>query len=301
MRRMDRYSEDVPQLKRSEKNQELYQDVATNPKYTNITDVRNANAYELNTAKDTPPTREAYQKKRLYQDIEDVPKTKKDLDNFNYLYPKREKKIYDINSVLEEARKNREEKDELDEKRKLKYTSYNILAGINLEELAKYREDKKNRAATPEEEEIRELVDTIASKTLAGEMSKDETVEILSDLLATNILDKVDSPEEIDRKQQASAENNKDPEIIESFPADDDEKNTTQEETYDIDTKKDTTDTPTMDNSFYTKSMDLSNEDLELSKDFEEKKLPLPLKILIFLLIIAIIVIAVYFIYLKIK
>lgn len=30
---------------------------------------------------------------------------KKELDNFNYLYPKQEKKIYDINSVLEDEEK----------------------------------------------------------------------------------------------------------------------------------------------------------------------------------------------------
>ena len=49
----------------------------------------------------------------------------------DYVIPYENNKVYDINSVLEEARKNRKEKDELEEKRKLKNTSYNILADLN--------------------------------------------------------------------------------------------------------------------------------------------------------------------------
>ena len=48
MRRMDRYKDETPDRpNRYEKNQELYQDIATNTKYTNITDVTNSNAFEL--------------------------------------------------------------------------------------------------------------------------------------------------------------------------------------------------------------------------------------------------------------
>ena len=42
---------------------------------------------------------------------------------------------------------------------------------------------------------IRELIDTIASKTLAGEIDKATSVNLLSDLMATNLLDKVDGME----------------------------------------------------------------------------------------------------------
>ena len=144
MRRMDRYKDESPnRINRLEKNQDLYQDLANNTKYTNITDVSNANAFELTKDSGDISSRESYQQMRKYGGMQDVPKVKKELDDFNHIYQKKEKKIYDINSVLEEARKNRDEKDDLEEKRKLKYTSYNILAGINLEELAKYREEKK--------------------------------------------------------------------------------------------------------------------------------------------------------------
>lgn len=297
MKRMDRYEEENhSRLKRSEKNKELYQDLASNPKYTNITDVTNSNTYELDT-KDTPDnlSREHYQQLRKYKDIENVPKVKKELDDFNYLYPKKEKKVYDINSVLEEARNSRTEKDELEEKRKLKYTSYNILAGVNLEELAKYREEKKKRGTTPEEEEIRELMDTIASKTLAGELSKEATVELLSDLMATNMLDKVGSPDEIDNKEAV---------VVEAKEIEEEqEKDKEQVNLEEIQEKasEELGDNKDVDKDFYSKSMDLSGADLEMSDDFQDKGLPIGLKIIIFLLIIIVLALAGYFIYLKVK
>ena len=287
MRRMDRYKDEtLNKTNRLEKNQELYQDVANNPKVTNITDVTNANAYDL-TKTEHESSRESYQQMRKYGGMEDVPKVKKELDDFNYLYPKKEKRIYDINSVLEEARKNRQEKDDLEEKRKLKYTSYNILAGINLEELEKYREEKKNRAKTPQEEEIHDLMDTFVSKTLAGEISKEETVDLLSDLMATNMMDKVVPADEIGGVEE---EEDKEPTIIstETISIDQTEEIPTEEiqtverealHTEDIEeelekTEEQTVTNKVLDKDFYTKSMDLSTSDLEMSDEFEDKGLP---------------------------
>lgn len=285
MRRMDRYSDDNTKISRSLKNQELYQDVVNNPKVTNITDVRNANAYEINTTSSSQPSRESYQRMRRYQDVESVPRVKKELDDFNHLYPKKENKIYDINSVLEEARKNRKDVDQLEEKRKLKYTSYNILSGINLEELMKYREEKKKRQATPEEEGIRELIDTIASKTLAGEIDKETTVDLLSDLMATSALDKVEAPDEIDE--------------------DEEEEDTTDEITVpDINIQEelekhidDTVNTSKVDKDFYTKSMDLSEEDFETGDEIAEGGLSIGAKLFFAILIIAILAAVGFFIY----
>ena len=280
MRRMDRYKEENTKISRSEKNQELYQDVVTNPKYTNITDVRNVNAYEIGSQGSSNHSRENYQNIKRYQE---PPKVKRELDDFNHLYPKNEKKIYEINPVLEDARKNRKDLDELEEKRKLKYTSYNILAGINLEELQKYREEKKKRQATPEEESIHELMDTIASKTLAGELDKETTVDLLSDLMATNMLDKVASPEEIDKTQAEATV----PEMIVDNLIEEVDKQKDQE----------VEDTSKVDKDFYTKSMDLSEEDFEMSNDFADKGLPLGVKILIVIIILAVIAVAAYYIY----
>ena len=53
------------------------------------------------------------------------------------------------------------------------------------------------------------------------------------------------------------------------------------------------------DTDFYTKSMDLSNEDFETDTDFQEKKMPLALKIFLVILVIASIAVTGYFIWKK--
>lgn len=310
MRRMDRYSENTNTSgsSRISKNQELYQNFSTNSIYTNITDVTNANAYEINNNRTSHTTREEYQNLRKFQDVEPLPRSKKELEDVNYLYQRKENKVYDINSVLEEARKNKE-KDALEEKRKLKNNAYNILSGKNKEALEKYREEKKKRLTTPEEEEIRELIDTIASKTLAGEIDKATSVDLLSDLMATNVLDKVD-PQKVDEPTIT--------EVVEvteevEVPEDEkiDEKLSLSKEILDNEQVKKLNDTTTgnlsikeqfekKDNDFYTRSMDLSDKDFNLKDDFKEKSLPIGVKILIFLLVIAVVAATVYFIHQKI-
>ena len=312
MSRMDRYKSETSPLSRTSKNQELYQNVSNNTIYANITDVTNANAFEINNNnnnnKTSRTTRESYQQMKKYQNVEPIPRTRKELDDFNYLYPKKENKVYDINSVLEAARKNRVEKDNKEEKRKLKNNAYNILSGVNKEALEKYREEKKKRMLTPEEEEIRELVDTIASKTLAGEIDKATSVDLLSDLMATNMLDKVSASSELDKEETKTEEIK---EEKEETTTEEIKKEETKEEKSVMlsktqlqeinDRKEEKVDTlKEKDPDFYTRSMDLSDKDFDLGDDFKEKSLPLGVKILIFLIIVIIILITAYIIYKKI-
>ena len=360
MRRMDRYNdENTVTEKRSYKNQDLYQSVV-NTKTTdisNIADVASSNAFEIQTSNGTAITsREKYHQMKKYQNIEPVPRVKKELDDFNYLYKTKEKKVYDINSVLEEARKNRKEKDELEEKRKLKNTSYNILADLNKEELEKYREEKKKRSLeNTETNELREIIDTITTKTLAGEIDQETSVNLLSDLMATNMLDIVKPQDEIDEENNEiileretiiveEPEEYEKPEIIQTEDITAEYKKLIDDEDYTEDEKEETTEMAEVKElyenieenltksqklfnkseikealekeqeketeeekqerqeeieAFYTKSLDLSDEEIEMSDDFKEKKLPLGVKILIFLVIVAIIVATGYFIYLK--
>ncbi len=311
MRRMDRYKEeDINKSSRTDINQELYQNVSSNAIYTNITDVTNANAFEISSQSAQGTTREAYQQMQKYQTMEPVPKTRKDLDDFNYLYQNKENKIYDINSFLEEARKKRIEKDEKEEKRKLKNNDYNILSDVNKEKLEQYREEKKKRIMTPEEEE---LIDTIVSKTLAGEIDKATSVDLLSDLMATNLLDTVSGSEEISAETEEVAE--EEPTIIKTetkieIPKEEVKEETTEteevqpapaEDTEKVeeDKQENTTEDALKgkDPDFYTRSMDLSDKDFNMSDDFKEKQLSLPMKIFIFLLILAVIAVSSYFIY----
>lgn len=308
MKRMDRYNEDNnSRLSRIEKNKDLYQDFSMNAIYTNITDVTNSNVYEINPNTDNSrTTREAYQQLTEYQDVE-LPKEKKELEDVNYLKDRQENKIYDINSVLENARKNREGKDELDEKRKLKNNAYNILSGKNRKELEKYREERKKRLATPEEEELRELIDTIASKTLAGEIDKETTVDLLADLMATNVLDKVDGSEEFEKVTTTHEITKVDGEAVEeklkvtTETIEPKEESNALSDTSDITTEASIKEEQKIDKvkdpDFYTRSMDLSDKDFEMSDDFKEDKVPLGLKIIIFILIVIIVGIVAFIIH----
>ena len=358
MRRMDRYKDETPDRpNRYEKNQELYQDIASNTKYTNITDVTNSNAFEINGFKNkgSYTSRESYQQMKKYKNVESVPRIKKELDDFNYLYKIDDKKVYDINIVLEEARKNRQEKDKLEEKRKLKNTSYNILADLNIEELEKYKAEKIKKIMTPEEEEFRDLIDTIASKTLAGEIDKETSVNLLSDLMATSVMDKVedanslgydnasyedkesnkeeteeqvsneeqniDEKEELDKEKNIIEENKTLEEKLDSYKElkgqetekiksdsieekkqekqNDNSMSLSEDTLKEIEKRKDE-EPKTLsgaDKDFYTRSMDLSDEDFEMDNEFKEKSMPITLKILIAILVIALIAVAAYFIY----
>ena len=358
MRRMDRYKDETPDRpNRYEKNQELYQDIASNTKYTNITDVTNSNAFEINGFKNkgSYTSRESYQQMKKYKNVESVPRIKKELDDFNYLYKIDDKKVYDINIVLEEARKNRQEKDKLEEKRKLKNTSYNILADLNREELEKYKAEKIKKIMTPEEEEFRDLIDTIASKTLAGEIDKETSVNLLSDLMATSVMDKVedanslgydnesyedkesnkeeteeqvsneeqniDEKEELDKVKNIIEENKTLEEKLDSYKElkgqetekiksdsieekkqekqNDNSMSLSEDTLKEIEKRKDE-EPKTLsgaDKDFYTRSMDLSDEDFEMDNEFKEKSMPIALKILIAILVIALIAVAAYFIY----
>ena len=334
MRRMDRYNDEISNDKpsRSDRNKELYQNVGTNTRYTNLTDVTNSNAIDItDTVNNGYKTREDYQKMKKYSSDISTPKVKKDLEEFNNVY-KHENRVYDINNVLEEARKNRQE-DDLEEKRKLKNTSYNILANLNKEDLEKYRQEKRDRL-TKGEDELRELIDTIASKTLAGEL--EAASDLLSDLMATSILDKVEKPIPDDKKQDADdevdddepvrvvieteeiilepdREEKEEDDIIENKVLNKEEIETIRKlneeldkQEVDIDEEKEQQEIDenkenqleednNKDSEFYTRSMDLSEEDFDLEEEFKDKKTPLFVKILIFIIIAAAVAVSIYF------
>ena len=303
MRRMDRYNDtsDVPKLTRSDKNQELYDSIGSNTRYTSFSDVTNSNAIDISTKKNSN-TREGYHQMKEYQDVVPVPRVKKELEEFKSLYQDRENKVYDINNVLEEARKNRTEKDELEEKRKLKNSSYNILSNLNKEELEKYRKEKKEKVIHPNDDELRELIDTITSKTLAGDIQAASS--LLSDLMATSIMDKVDKPEDIpeEEKEEKDDEDEEDSLDNDKLNVEDikrlaDKKEELAHAEDDDEDEKEESSLPDADASFYTRSMDLSEADFDLESEFKEKHLPVGIKVLIGLIILVIIAAVAFFIW----
>ncbi len=253
MGRMERYDSSNRSTLRSrtEKNQDLYNDLGRLEKYTTITDVSKIEAVELNAAKKNYRTREGYHSLKDYDiNIEEKPKERKELDEFNFLYNK-EHKTYDINKVLEEAKELREQ-DALEKKRKLHNEKYNILESSE-EDLEKFKEETKLRHKPIEnEEELEELIHTITSKELREEIDKKESNDnsLLSDLMATNVNEEVVKP--IATK-------------IEDKKIEDDTKKLDKVKEKTMSLKDE------IDKSFYTKSLDLSEEDFE-SDDEEEVK-----------------------------
>lgn len=292
--RMDRYREldnDTERTSRSRRNQELYQNIGTNAKYTNFIDVTNSNTTLIDRKRRDYSTREDYQKRKEYTSFENKPKVKKGLDDFNHLYQDHENRVYDINSILEMAKENRKDKDSMEEKRKLKNTNYNILASLNPEELEKYRKEKQNRNK-PDDNELRGLIDTITSKTLAGEISKETGVDLLSDLMATSALDKVPAESVIKQDESNDKDNIKGKDILnkEDMVKVEEAKKDYKEPSSDI--MRD------IDKSFYTKSMDLSDKDFFTDEDDDkEKRIPLVVKVLLILILVALVAVGACFLY----
>lgn len=303
MRRMDRYIDETiePKLTRSDQNKELYDSIGTNTRYASFSDVTNANAIDMSSKKNSN-TREGYHQMKEYQEVVPTPRVKKELEEFKNLYQDRENKVYDINNALEEARKNRTEKDVLEEKRKLKNSSYNILSNLNKEELEKYREEKKHKVIHSSDEDLRELIDTITSKTLAGDIQAASS--LLSDLMATSIMDPVEKPEEIEDEEQVEKTLSDEKIDVEELKRLADKKDDSDDEDTDSEiikieekTSEKKENLPVKDESFYTRSMDLSEADFELEEEFREKKLPLGIKILLFLIILVVIATVALFIW----
>lgn len=286
--RMDRYKElegETKKISRSRKNQELYQNIGTNAKYTNFTDVTNSNTTLIDRTRRDYGTREDYHRRKEYTTFETKPKVKKELDEFNHLYQDHENRIYDINSILEMAKENRKDKDSLEEKRKLKNTNYNILASLNPEELEKYRKEKQNRNK-PDDTDLRGLIDTITSKTLAGEISKETGVDLLSDLMATSAIDKVPAESATKIEENKESDILKQDDIIKVEEAKKDYKAPTNDIMKDID------------KSFYTKSMDLSDKDFFIDEeDDNENRIPLIVKIILILILVALVAVGACFLY----
>ena len=263
MGRMDRYDYTSNQKVKSitEKNQNINNDLGSLEKYTTITDVSKIEAVELDAAKKNYRTREGYHSLKDYNLEVDKQLFRKELDEFNYLYNSDEHKTYDINRVLEEAKELRE-KDNLERKRKLHNEKYNILESSE-EDLEKFKEETKLRHKPIEnEEELEELIHTITSKELREEIDKRESNEntntLLGDLMATNVNEEVLKP--IATK-------------IENSKIEDDSKKIDKVKEKTIALKDE------IDKSFYTKSLDLSEEDFENDDEIETK----PSKLLSFL------------------
>lgn len=260
--RSSRYlDEDVstrPKATRTSKNKYLYDNVNNKIGYEEIDNFYGG--FELD--KETPiKTREEYQSRDNIIFDDKVKRRESSI---------KEEKVYDINSVLEKARQSRVLSDEDEQKRNIQNAEYNILADLN----KKYMTKKEKIEEDLEKEGIRELIDTITSRNLAKELSEleeDDGKDLMSDLMATNAgleaISDVSLEEEIAKEILAEKEAKEDSDEI-------------------------VNDGGNLVNSFYTKSMDLTEQDFELRDEIvEENKEKRKILILVVLIILVVILI----------
>ena len=278
--RSSRYlDEDVstrPKLTRANKNKFLYDEVNNKIGYEEIDTLEMYDGIELDC--DSPiKTREEYQRMK--------DETRKEKDVVDVTEEFEESKVYDINSILEEAKKKRVIPDELEKKRKLQNVEYSILNDLN----QKYINKKEKLDEELEKEGIRELIDTITSKNLSSDLKElkdleeDSDDDLMSDLLATNTMNAIEG---ISLEEDIA----KDILIKETVKDDDDENDEIVEED------------GRLVNSFYTRSMDLSEHDFEIKDEIiEENKDKRKILILVILIILVVIAIVALFILKKIN
>lgn len=280
--RMDKYQEKPTQsvkvMSRAQKNQQLYEKLYTNKVLTEFVEIENNNAFDLSDSTTVPNfsnRREAFQKsKQLFSNnTENEFTLQKPIEEEALASEEVKEKNYNINDILDTARKNRIEQGELDKRKQLKTVEYNILSDLSKEKLTEYKE-RKQKLSKDEEENLEELIHTITSNSLRKKIDD----ELLSDLLPSeesetiisNELSKEINYEYINQKAENQDSN--------------------------MDTKE-----QKIDDSFYTKSMDLSEEDFDFSEEdesfLEDAKMGTSKKILITLFIILIIGIIGYVIY----
>lgn len=252
--RMDRYhnSNHQDKVRRLEKNSLLYQDLSTNKVFTGFSNVKLDNAIDLTkVSRISNNKREDYHKNKVFNEgnqnnFSGVTQEIRHAD----LLPdnQQEERIYNVNDVLEMAKKNRDA-DDLEKKRKLRMVEYNILADLSQDKLNEYKDKKHDKLSKDEEENLEELINTITS----GGLRKKIDNELLGDLLPTKEDETLISKQLVEELQEKISQHD----LENSYSSDrEDEK---LEKTVDK-----------IDRSFYSKSMDLSLGDLIDSQEVDE-------------------------------
>ena len=270
--RMERYTSKKADAlaSRALKNQRMYEDLYTNATYTTFSSMEpSVNVIDLSEVptKNTS-RREAYQKSRGA--VTFGREEEREIRDYESIYPKVEQteaeRNFDINQILEEAKKHREDEDELERKRKLKTTEYNILAELNEEKMREYQ-NNKDVLSKEEEKNLEELIHTITSKTMAHDVNEilerekkekkkkeSEDASLLDDLMPTKLDETIVQGEILEEvKDYTNLSINA--EDLKSIDALKDSEESGEFE------KLENSQT-VLDKSFYTRSMDLSKEDL---------------------------------------
>lgn len=176
-----------------------------------------------------------------------------------------ETKEYDINSILEKAREEKEVDYNKDRLKKLRDTQFDILNSLELDDYKKKKDVVEDPIRTAKEEELMSLINTITSKELS-KTSKMDPLDLLSDLKGNDDTQVLSGIEEEVRKAET--------------------KQLMKEESKKIE------------NSFYTTTNAFTQSDFDDFNDLKDdlKSTKIIIRILIVLIVVAFIVGALFFI-----
>lgn len=245
--RMDRYNNEVEEnvSSRVNKNTSLYEDIKRSS-FTRVSNNDNIRVIEssgktIDINKIKKYILENKEEPRVRKIIT-VPEEKVETNNVP-----EEKKVYDINSVLEKARKSRELDYENERHKKISEQGYNVLN--KLKEYEKEEESYEEDELNTEERTLVDLINTVT-------VHKGE-VNLLEELMSTDKDEEVTSP--IKEEQEKSS-------ILKEIQSKklEEEKEKTQEL---VNLKQKIND---IDKSFYTNSMSFSKEDFEGFEELEK-------------------------------
>lgn len=245
--RMDRYNNEVEEnvSSRVNKNTSLYEDIKRSS-FTRVSNNDNIRVIEssgktIDINKIKKYILENKEEPRVRKIIT-VPEEKVETNNVP-----EEKKVYDINSVLEKARKSRELDYENERHKKISEQGYNVLN--KLKEYEKEEESFEEDELNTEERTLVDLINTVT-------VHKGE-VNLLEELMSTDKDEEVTSP--IKEEQEKSS-------ILKEIQSKklEEEKEKTQEL---VNLKQKIND---IDKSFYTNSMSFSKEDFEGFEELEK-------------------------------
>lgn len=287
--RMERYDSSLKTSNsRTQKNQQLYKELYSNKTYTEFRSIDNDNVVELNSSEELfNNTRRSNlnRNRTVYSNAINKMQRRSDLginSSYQKILDEDKEKTYNINDIMEMARRNRTELDENEKKLKIRSAEYSILSDLSQEKLKEYQERKEKGLSKDEEENLEELIHTITSNGLRKKIDD----QLLTDLLADE-----DSDTFVSKKLLDDIENGSVDEIEDQ----------TQEQSENTGTIE-----KGLDTSFYTRSMDLKKEDLIVPSDeneendlsFEDEKEG-PLKVVVTIVLVLLVLAIVGYIFYK--
>ncbi len=208
--RMDRYyKNDNISIGRSTKNKDLYKQIEDLDTYTNIEGVatiEKTNEIDISKVKEMLKNRENYRKQKRFKDIIDK---EKDIEK-PIVEEREETKNYDLKDILSKVK---EDKKEEPKYRSLGKEQYETLKSLSVKD-KKYDIEK-------EEEELKELINTITAKKSLTQLEDTDDVGLLDDLKSDTMVGDVSSIKKIIEEEKRSIQNinpeEKEDEIDKSF------------------------------------------------------------------------------------